>query len=188
MRYLSRKERLLCSSTPVRAAGEEELLAVYLRDIDDKGEHCFNLPHSAGIVYTEGFWENFKRHPQRLAQIAANEISYSWDRLIEIFAFHIRNNSQYYATDAGPGRVSTGESILRFLAAEPRTHRRLLAERLNDLVRRTPATGVRGTRVVLPSNPGSAFYYVFLVLPWDYGTQEGTGTYGEASLSVAAES
>lgn len=82
--YLEAKEHLMTSGRQVWAAGEEELLAAYLRNTDAEGRHTFAIPPEATAVgFEEGLWDRFQRHPERLAQIHANEISYAWDRLIE---------------------------------------------------------------------------------------------------------
>ena len=72
--YLTRKERFLTGARMIFAAGEEDLLAYYLRYTDDNGEHDFVAPDGTGrldeydgVWIDEGHWEEFQRHPQRLA-------------------------------------------------------------------------------------------------------------------------
>lgn len=80
IQYLTKKEELIQSDKLIIAAGEDDLLGYYLENIDKDGEHTF-LPSSKktvdGIVIDEGIWDGFSKHPSRLAQIKANEISYS---------------------------------------------------------------------------------------------------------------
>jgi hypothetical protein len=52
---------------------------------------------------------------------------------------------------------------MRFLAREPRTRRRMLADSLLQLIHTTPAW-LRATRVITPSRPGDP-YYAFLLFP-----------------------
>jgi hypothetical protein len=159
--YLSKKEKLISSGKLVSAAGEDELLAVYLRDVDEHGEHDFMIPdHVSGIALGEGFWGEFSESSQRKNQVKVNRISYAWDALIETFGKHILANTQYHAT---PGGFGDEERILRFLAREPRTRRRMLGRSLIELIEKTPPSQ-RATRIVLPSRAGDP-YYVFLVLP-----------------------
>lgn len=159
--YLSRKERLLRGPIPFSSAGEEEMLAIYLKGTDPEGRHDFVLPPGFGAVSLgEGNWEEFCRSPQRLAQIEANCVSYAWDALIEKFSHHAVTGTQHFAI---PRTVVGTEEVLRFMAAEPRTRRRLLAGAILDMLETTP-THLRRTRLLLPSRPGDPFY-VFLLLP-----------------------
>lgn len=158
--YLSRKEQFIQSGRLGIAAGEEDLLAYYLRNLGGHGDHDFVVPPDADdISFGEGLWEEFTLHPQRRAQIEANKVSYFWDRLIEHFNQHIMAGTQYHAPD-WPQPV---DAITRFLAREPRTRRRMLARTFIDLLERTPQQ-VRATRVFQPSRPGDP-HYVFLLLP-----------------------
>lgn len=165
--YLSKKEIFLTNREfDVFAAGEEELLALYLSKISEDGEHDFVLPNDIrtqkfrGVYVDEGFWNNFTQSPQRQAQIAANQISYAWDTLIETFNKYVLEGTQYYATDP---EIRTQEKTVRFLAREPRTRRRMLAKVFIGLIKKTPASD-RCTRTMLPSKPGDP-HYVFLLLP-----------------------
>lgn len=158
--YLEKKEGLFEKLKNVGAAGEEELLAYYLRNINNDGEHDFLINDEDAIYIDEGFWNDFIQSPQRKAQIDADKISYLWDSLIEEFSTHIFNNTQYYAEPSG---VRNQERIMRFLAREPRTERRMLAESLVELIEKTPKSKI-GTRLVLPLSKGDP-YHLFLLFP-----------------------
>ncbi len=165
--YLSKKERFIESGKLACAAGEDELLAWYLTNINAEGEHDFIVKSGVDdVAIGEGFWADFVSSPERQAQIEANRISYAWDLLIERFAGHILAGTQYYTTKPG---VEHGERIMRFLAREPRTRRRMLAKHLSEMIETTPDTWKR-TRVVGPSHPGDP-YYVFLLLPRGRATE-----------------
>ena len=159
--YLMKKESFLRHGAIVNAAGEEELLAFYLRDVDDKGEHDFIVPSMYdGISIAEGMWDDFSTSAPRAAQLAADEVSYVWDQIIEKFAGHILGGTSIGSESR---TASENEQAVRWLAKEGRTVRRLLAMSLLDLVRRTPnRPGIRATRIVPPPRPGSP-YYTFLV-------------------------
>lgn len=63
--YLRRKEDLILSGRPICAAGEEELLAYYLRNVDEGGEHNFIVPANIdGLAIQEGLWKDFRDHPK----------------------------------------------------------------------------------------------------------------------------
>lgn len=159
--YLARKERFLRSSLKIFSTGEEELLASYLKRLGPDGCHDFVVPRNCNMVlFEEGLWEDFERNPQRHAQVAANRVSYSWDMLIEKFSHHAVTNTQHFAS---PRTVQATEKILRFMAAEPRTRRRMLGGALLEMLETTPIDK-RRTRVLLPSHSNDPFY-VFLLLP-----------------------
>lgn len=165
VRYLTKKEQFIQSGLLIAAAGEDDLLAFYLKDLNEDGEHDFVMPSDMshkvdGIVIDEGFWEVFNQRPERQAQIEANRISYSWDALIETFNKNILGNTQYRTSHPS---IDSSERIMRFLAREPRTRRRFLAGSLLELIRKT-SLKMRATRVILPSEEGDPFY-VFLLLP-----------------------
>jgi hypothetical protein len=160
--YLSKKERLITSGSPVIfAAGEEELLAFYLSKLNEGGEHDFIIPSDVdGFSLSEGFWSKFVQSPERRSQIQADSVSYAWDALIEKFSKHILSGTQYYVSHPG---IENQERVLRFLARESRFRRRILANQIIGLIEKTPKSG-RTTRLMLPSKPGDP-YYLFLLLP-----------------------
>lgn len=159
--YLSKKEKLIEKGPTTYATGEEDLLAFYLTKLNEGNEHDFIIPPDIdAIMLDESHWEEFKWNPQRKAQLQANEISYLWDALIEAFNIHIVNDTQYYTSHPG---VKSSEKIMRFLAREPRTRRRMLAASILELIEQAPVTS-KACRVILPSREGDP-YYVFLLLP-----------------------
>lgn len=167
-RYFERKEEFILSRKLQWAAGEENLLAYYLRHADEEGRHCFEFPDSATFVSIgEGFWDDFRQHPDRLGQIAADKVSYVWDELIDKFAKHILEDTQYFKTQATTAEL---ELPLRLMARESRTDRRMLSRALLHLVKRGD-TEERSARVLLRSSPSDPLY-VFLTLrprdDWSY--------------------
>lgn len=160
--YLEKKEALL-KKYSIFAAGEEELLGIYLRDTNPDGEPDFIFPNNNvdHIGIEEGFWEEFLISSERHAMLRANEISYAWDALIEKFSFHIATNTQHFTTH--PGDINANEQIVRFMAAESRTRRRMLVRKFIDLITTTPRTH-KAVSVLMPSDQKSLFY-VLLVLP-----------------------
>jgi len=159
--YLTKKEQFITAGKLAIAFGEEDLLAYYLQNYNDHNEHDFLVPSgSEAVAVQEGMWRNFSTHPQRLAQLRANEISYSWDGLIETFNKHLFAGTQYRATHSG---FRDQERLLRFLAREPRTIRRMLSDALLEFIKKSPPD-LRSTRVIPPITPNGS-YYVFLLLP-----------------------
>lgn len=159
--YLEKKERVITNGKLAFAAGEDDLVAFYLKKIGADGEHDFVVPlEFKSFSVDEGFWNIFQARPERLAQVEANKVSYAWDRLIENFSHHIFAGTSHYQSHPGLGQQ---ERLFRLMAREPRTRRRLLARLLLEFIKETPSS-VRATRLVLPSKPGDP-HYLFLLLP-----------------------
>lgn len=161
--YLIKREKFLRSNFMVYAPGEEELLAHYLKEINEEGEHDFFFEERnsfSGIALNEGSWFDFEDHPKRIAQKKADEISYMWDSLIEQFSKHAIAGSQYFVTEGG---FADSEKAIRMLALETRFSRRVLATNLKEIIIKTPKN-LRMLRVypMLQEN----IYYVFLLLPY----------------------
>lgn len=159
-KYLQRKEDFILSKKLLIAAGEEDLLAYYLRDVDEAGQHHFRIPKRyTSLVLDEGFWEEYSKSPDRLAQIQADKVSYAWDELIEEFTSNVLASTQHYKTEA---TIADQETVLRLMAGEPRTARRMLSRSLFAVLERADHE-MRSARVQVPSHP-DAPYYVFLGL------------------------
>jgi len=165
--YLRAKEGLFTSGPSVFAAGEEELLGLYLSDIGPCGEHEFVFDGEAThVMVAEGYWERYLRSRERAAKAAADRVSYAWDRLIEKFSFHMRGGTSSYSTSASLAEM---ERVPRWMARENRTRRRLLARKLVAMAENPRPSG--NASFLLPSKPEDPFW-VFVVLPegksgWD---------------------
>jgi hypothetical protein len=160
--YLSAKEEFIASGILGMAVGEEELLGYYLKDVNEAGKHYFKVPEEdAALIFDEGHWEYFANSPERQAQIAANEISYVWDRLIETFSKNVIGATLYHTTHPG---LSDQSRLLSLLAKEPRTQRRALAEALIELVSNTPSDK-KAARLIVPTRMGDT-HFVFLAFPY----------------------
>jgi hypothetical protein len=171
--YLTKKEKFLRSEMIISAAGEEELLAYYLKNMNDKNEHDFVIPSHingqiAHLTFGEGHWEEFIQSPEREAQILADRISYFWDMLIEQFSKHIMEETQYFTTHRNIKQI---EPLLGFLARESRFRRRYLSKAFLGLIESAPKN-MRATRYVCPLSTQEP-YYVFLTFPqFDWMTYE----------------
>jgi hypothetical protein len=167
--YLEKKEKFFRNMMSVNVPGEEELLAYYLKHINDEGVHDFVIEGNFNAFgLEEGFWDDFCKSPERLEQLKQNEISYAWDSLIERFGYHALNATQYFTNHL---ELSETERSLRFMAREPRTRRRLIMKGLIDVYTNTP-DGMKRIQCLKPLSPGGPFY-VFLCLPQpDHATYE----------------
>ena len=159
--YLCKKEELITTGRLTGAAGEEELLAHYLGNVNASGEHDFVFSTNVnGVLVLEGHWESFKSSPQRKAQLKANEVSYFWDALIETFNKHLLGGTQYTRTHP---RIGDQERAFRFMARESRTRRRLLSDAFLGLINKI-RQDQKAVRVIKPSVSGDP-YWVFVLLP-----------------------
>ena len=109
-----------------------------------------------------GFWKDFQVSPERLRQIEANEVSYTWDRLIEKFSRHIRDGTSY--SNSHPG-FADQIVPMRWMARSRAFRRRMLSAILVEFIEKTYVERklLRFTRVAKPSYPGDP-YYIFLLL------------------------
>lgn len=159
--YLTAKERLITSGKQLFAAGEEDLLARYLKHTGPDGTHDFAFPPKFdAILLEEGGWDELLQNPQWTAKRRADEVSYAWDRLIEKFAYFAGTGEAQFADGMG---IREFEQGLRFLAREPRVKRRALADSLLGIMAQARPGQERATRVLMPMGPDDP-YYVFLAL------------------------
>ena len=159
--YLERKERLIRAGRLILATGEEELLAYYLWHVDRDGNHDFVLPVGADALALkeEGYWAAFSASEERQAELAANTVSYLWDRMIGMFNESILDGT--IESVLSP-TVAHHEARLRMLAREPRARRRGLATALGTFIESNRSSDM-AIRVVAPTEAGVP-YYVFVVL------------------------
>ncbi len=166
-RYLAEREEFL-AKYHVQAAGEEELLGYYLSKYSDElKKYHFAVPNPDGtsgaptmVGIDEGFWADWEGSTARKRKLEADRVSYAWDKLIEKFTFHLLAGTQEFTTHRAPAEM---EPMLRWMAREPRTRRRMLARTLRDAMRTTP-TGDMRRQLILPSSDGDP-YWVLLVFP-----------------------
>jgi hypothetical protein len=130
--YLRKKEEFILSGKLYVAAGEEDLLATYLIDINDEGVHDFLVPEGFDQVEIgDGHWANILQHPQYLEKKRADGISYLWDHLIDFMAGHTMNGT---LEEGAHISLENHEKLLRVMASENRLSRRLLAASLQEKI------------------------------------------------------
>lgn len=176
--YLSKKESLIENGKLAFAAGEEDLLAYYLKCLNPDDEHDFVIPPPyTTLVAEEGEWERFSSSPERLSQLRADEVSYLWDHLIEKFTFHFMTGTSAFCSNP---TYEDQERLFRFFAKESRFRRRMLSSELLGAFEK----GKRADhllRLSPPQKPGQP-YYVFLTLKPDLHFLESAERYREARL------
>lgn len=138
--YLKAREALLePRGTDVFACGEEELMAAYLRTMDESGtSHVFfnispgeSLPNT--IVFDGSHYEELNSDRSYKRKKLADKISYEWDELIERFIEHGDPSLHEVYLNQTASEIECG---LRLLAAESRFRRRHLAESFIGALRR----------------------------------------------------
>ncbi|MEX1014217.1 MAG: hypothetical protein WDZ80_03600 [Candidatus Paceibacterota bacterium] len=125
--YLQARKRLL-EESKVFTTGEEELLANYLRNIDENGEHSFNLPFDEKkentVFLDQGGWDSFISSHEYKNKKQADQISLRWDDIIIKLGDSIPHDAEEF---------NNVELVLRKMASESRFERRMLCEQLfND--------------------------------------------------------
>ena len=161
--YLQKKERVILSGQLAGAAGEEELLAYYLKNLTEADEHDFIIPTEQHLFLDEGLWEDFVSSPQAKAQEKADKISYALDSIINTFIKNIQANTLYYTSHPNEG-LAHYDKLLGVLAREPRFHRRVFSNALAGFLSRPVPTSQTATiRTIKPTNPGDP-YYVFVAV------------------------
>jgi hypothetical protein len=162
--YLVKKEKLLTGAMRISAAGEEEMLALYLKNLNSNEEHEFIFPGGGkadGVFLAEGLWEGHIASPERRAQLRADKVSYAWDKLIESFTHHAMTGTQYFNSGSTLNRQ---EHMYRAMAREPRTRRRVLAIAFREVLERSERSkSLREARVIPPWRKGETAY-VFMTL------------------------
>jgi hypothetical protein len=159
--YFSWKERLIQNGRLERAASEADLVAFYLEQVRVTDQYVPELPAGSDrIVVREGLWDDYARSPERQARRGANESSFVVDRLIEQFGRNAYARTEHSASTPG---VAGAATILRFLAAEPRTRRRGIGRELEKLLVETPESHFSAMTVIHPTLPGEPCYVLLLV-------------------------
>ncbi len=126
LQYLEKKEKLLAEKQ-IMCTGEEELLAKYLINMNESGEHDFNLEASPDVILfiPEGDWEELIKNPKYIDKKIIDKISYSWDDLISKSGKHLLDG-----TNINPFKQSFSdiEIIYRKMAEHTRFERRCIMQ------------------------------------------------------------
>ncbi len=139
--YLRARQRIIQDGRLAISASEEDLLAVYLKDVNEHGLHDWvidsgkSLKDGEFIGVEEGAYSGIRDAPEYVRKKLADRKSYFWDDLIERFAKNLRNGSlvpvpgSLGAMDGGDGGA---ELALRYMALEHRLARRNHSEAFLD--------------------------------------------------------
>lgn len=151
-RYLSEKERAVSRYDALSYCGEEDLLAHYLYNFDNKSNaYVIGLKTEDdvnSILIGEGEWAAFIESATYKNTKQVDKISYFWDELIQRTC-----QNSLDGVLGGNSDISKGQSAIFEMVKEPRFIRRALSERMLGAVKRFPDRPNELTRQVtfLPS-------------------------------------
>lgn len=160
VQYLTDKESFLSKGEPsvVFEGQEEDLLAPYLH-------HGRIFPTEGDIILiAPGTWDEFIKKSAYQAKVQADEISFVWDRLIEIFCEDIAQNNL-----VTKGGLHESEKAVRYMAKENRFARRILGKAYIEFMELASARKIESR--MIPSFTGKVGY-VFLAKPHGFDRQE----------------
>lgn len=170
-RYLEEKERAISRYDYLTYCGEEDLLAHYYSNYDDDSKCYLIGPKNGdfdGVMIGEGEWRDFVKLGAYQRRKVDNQISYTWDSLLEKTGRNALNG-----TLGGDGGIFYGKSAVHEMAREPRISRRALSEIILTSISSFPDKAKGGVRKLsfLPSffsGSGYVFLQLFHDSPGDY--------------------
>ena len=148
--YLRSRRKIIENQNLVVSASEEDLLALYVKDINESGDHDFvirsgeSLKPGSMIVVQEGSYKSLRDRSEYTNKKAADRISYFWDHLIEKFAKNLTAGTLApipERLEGQDGRFGGAELALRYMAMERRLERRQHAEAILTAFDRLEETG-----------------------------------------------
>jgi uncharacterized protein YchJ len=160
--YLEFKEALLRANKVEMIAGEENLLALFLRRYlgSRDWQAALEKPHDeAELKIKDGPWRRFTETSLYLQARKALEQSYLWDGIIRQFAAHAFEGT---LVPGSPESVAENEQVLRAMAQEPRWARGFLALKMIDRWANFAKDRVDYRIVESPTLAGTAYVFVFV--------------------------
>jgi hypothetical protein len=164
--YIIEKERAIKKYLFITYCGEEDLLAHFLMNFDQKNnKHFIGQVDCNGFVLDQGIWSNFTQSPAYKVQKESNRISYFWDELIKEIGVNALKGKL-----TGDGNVFAGSSGIYEMAKEPRFIRRMLSEKMIEAIQIFPENNEPVGRFLrLLSSFCPEVKYVFLQYKIDFG-------------------
>lgn len=176
--YLTKKEDLLSvKGRGFVIPGEEDLYADYfLHPLENYLGYSFTPipPNEKLVTYEEGTWKKIFQSNIYRSWKRSKEISYEWDRLIEHQTSHILNKTAdiYASNGYDLADVQVHEMVLRAMAEERRSVRKILAEtHMDALTKKHPGDRLAKT-MVIPNRPNRAYVLMSLKAPSNQSYEE----------------
>jgi len=136
--YFEAKEEAIQKYQAITYCGEEDLLAHYLYNFDEKRKKHFIGTQEEEIDFihiSEGEWYDFVKTEEYQRKKEADQISYFWDELMQRTLQNALDN-----TLLGDNDLFNEQSALREMAKEPRFMRREISEAIMQSIDKMPAT------------------------------------------------
>jgi hypothetical protein len=180
--YLNKRAEIIRSKRLVIAPGEEELLALYLQTEDENGAHGFR-PEGGEWKEGEcfgvavGVAQQLLMRPEYHAKKRADKISYTWDKLIEIFTEHVLAGTSVDIIGIAPS-AGLAERALRIMALENRFSRRILSENFMGAMRFAENKNARRfTRIICSEDRIDREKVAYVILIMAYSDEIDEGSY-----------
>lgn len=167
VQYLNARESFLGpADMTVRTAGEEQLVAAYISNGDDR-KHPF-LPDAVGlktpalVIFDESHYSGLTRRPEYQEKRRQDKRSRIWDAMIERF-IHLGDPGLVHPGFKQPNNET--EKALRIMAAEPRFRRHLLVESLGEMLAAAMKHPDQRRARLFTSGEQPELVYIFLTTP-----------------------
>jgi len=134
--YLLAKEKAIAKYRCLLYAGEEDLIANYFLNFDEKAKNHFigiDKENVDTFMVGEGEWQDFFNSKSYKAKKAADADSYLWDELLQY-----TSENALKGVLGGNSNVFVGDSAIFEMAKEPRFVRRGLASRIKEAISNFP--------------------------------------------------
>ena len=165
--YLAKKAAFIRSGELIEAHGEENLLAYYAVRINDEGDHDFVAEDKKGPFSIDNLqYRSFVSNPRYLAKKRADEISYLWDRFIELFTDHLLGGTSI-TLEGYEFDLRKSELGVRLMALVPRLIRRSHSEAIAGALEKGKNSD-KFARVMISPTGAKANQVAFIVLTVKY--------------------
>ena len=165
--YLNaRQDFLTASEAVVVAAGEEQLVALYISN-GDGSKHAF-LPDGVRtdkpslVLLDNGLYESLKKRPDYMEKRRQDSRSHAWDALLERLI--LMGDPKLVHPEIEQANHET-EQALRLMASESRFRRHLLTEALAEMLDAAAKQPKQRRARVFTTRQQPDLVYVFLVTP-----------------------
>lgn len=175
--YLFEKEKFITSGQLYKAYSEEDLLAVYLENIDDEEKHSFNFDIGNDKIEIEkNYWFTHQKNDRYYLKKIEENDSYIWDDMISRFTSNMLNQEFIDQSKSNPLEL---EIAFRIMASEDRLNRRVLSKSFLNLFEKFQQVAKEETILKRVAYLGENEFtaeraYVFLIANkpdyWDYET------------------
>ena len=133
--YLDSKLQAIATFDSLMYCGEEDLLAHYYANFDDKTKRHFIGTKDTSfntVMIGEGEWNDFIKLDQYKNTKHANQVSYLWDELLQ------KTSQNSLAGKLLGHDPLNGRSAIQEMAKEPRFMRRSLSEKITEVIQNFP--------------------------------------------------